>query len=288
MTLPRVAALTVVRDEAEMLPRWVRYYGHQLGVENLLVVDDRSSDGSTDDLPCRVVRHDGFPDGQFERARMALVSELAAALLDRYDAVLFADADEFLLADPARYDGLRDFLAQRPELDVVAGLGLNVVHHLDHEGPLRPAEPVLGQRRFAKLVGKLCKPSLKRVDAPWVKASHGIRAPYVPDRGLLLVHLKFADLDLLRRTADLRHAVRARAGLTEKSAWARTGDELGRELRSYLNGGPDAPELDPDGVCPERFVVERSGVWEACGRRQLRAMAEAPLLRVPDRFHGLV
>lgn len=288
MTLPRVAAITVVRDEAEMLPRWIRYYGDEFGVENLVVVDDRSSDGSTDGLPCPVVRHDGFPDGQFERARMRLVSELASTLLGRYDAVLFADADEFLLADPDRYDGLRDFLARRPELSVAGGLGLNVVHHLDHEEPLRRAEPVLGQRRFAKLVGKLSKPSLKRVDAPWVRASHGIRAPYVPDRGLLLVHLKFADLDLLRRTADLRHAVRAQAGLTEKSAWARTGDELARDLRSFLRGGPDVPELDPDLVVPTELVAERDGVWEAAGRRQLRAMAEGPLLRVPARFHGLV
>ena len=288
MRTPRVAALTVVRDEAAMLPRWVRYYGDQVGTENLVVVDDGSSDGSTDGLSCRVVRHGGFPDGQFEKARMALASRIGSELLRSHDAVVFTDADEFLLPDPDRYDGLRDFVARRPDLEVAAGLGLNVVHHLDHEGALCPERPVLGQRRFAKLVGKMCKPSLKRVDAPWVRASHGIRAPYVPDRGLLMVHLKFADLDLLRRTADLRHAVRLRAGLTEKSAWARSGDELALELRSWLNGGPDAPELDAVPVDPARYVVERDGVWEAAGRRQLRAMAEGPLLRVPERFHGLV
>lgn len=285
---PRVAALTVVRDEAAMLPRWVRYYGDQVGTENLVVVDDGSSDGSTDGLPCRVVRHDGFPAGQFEKARMALASRIGSELLRSHDAVVFTDADEFLLPDPDRYDGLRDFVARRPDLEVAAGLGLNVVHHLDHEGALCPDRPVLGQRRFAKLVGKMCKPSLKRVDAPWVRASHGIRAPYLPDRGLLMVHLKFADLDLLRRTADLRHAVRLRAGLTEKSAWARSGEELAGELRSYLNGGADAPELEADLVDPTRLVAERDGVWEAAGRRQLRAMAEAPLLRVPGRFHGMV
>lgn len=284
----RVAALTVVRDESVMLPRWVEYYGAQLGLENLVVVDDCSADGSTDDLPCRVIRHDGFPEGQFEKARMALASHIGAELLRNHDAVIFTDADEFLLADPDRYDGLLDFVMARPEFDVAAGLGLNVVHHLDHEGALRADEPVLGQRRFAKFVGQISKPSLKRVGAPWVRASHGIRAPYVPDRGLLMVHLKFADLDVMRRTADLRHAVRVSSGLTERSAWAKSGDEIAAEFPSFLNGGPEVPEFDAQRVDPLRLVAESDGVWEAKGARQLRVMAQGALLRVPGRYHGMV
>lgn len=285
---PRVAALTVVRDEAAMLPRWVGYYGAELGLDHLLVVDDRSTDGSTDDLPCRVLRHDGFAPGRFEKDRMRLVNRLASELLVDHDAVLLADADELLLADPARYDGLLDFVARRPELDVAAGLGVNVVHHLDLEGPLVAERPVLGQRRFVKLVGKLSKPALKRIDEPWVRASHGIRAPFVPDRGLLMVHLKFVDLDLLRRTADLRHAVRREAGLSEASAWARTGDEMAAQLRSFLTGGEDVPELDPQAVDPATLVRRFGDEWTATGRRQLRTMVEAPLLRLPERFHALV
>ncbi len=286
--MPRVAALTVARDESVMLPRWVGYYGAQLGFENLVVVDHRSTDGSTDDLQCRVIRHDGFPEGQFEKARMALASRLGAELLRNHDAVIFTDADEFLLADPDRYDGLLDFVTARPDFEVAAGLGLNIVHHLDHEGALRADEPVLGQRRFAKFVGKMSKPSLKRVDVPWGRASHGIRAPYVPDRGLLMVHLKFADLALMRRTADLRHAVRVSSGLTERSSWAKSGDEIAADFPSFLNGGPEVPEFDAQRVDPLRLVAERDGVWEAKGARQLRVMARGALLRVPRRYHGMV
>ena len=286
---PRIAALTVVRDEAFMLPRWIDYYGAQLGTENLVVVDDRSTDGSTSNLPCRVIPHNGFPEGRFETARMRLVSRIGSELLRDHDAVVFTDADEFLLADPDRYAGLRDFVAQHPDLQVAAGLGINVVHHLDHEGPLDPDRPFLGQRRFAKFVGKLCKPSLKRVDAAWAKASHGIRAPYVPDPGLLMVHLKFADLDLLRRTADLRHAVRVQAGLGEGSGWAQSGDEIVAQFRSFLNGGPEVPEFDPSLVDSAELVAHLdNGVWLARGSRQLKTMLEGPLLRVPERFHGMV
>lgn len=284
----RVAALTVVRDERAMLPRWVRYYGDQLGLENLLVVDDRTTDGSTDDLPCRVIPSGGFPEGRFEKARMALVTRLGAELLRDHDAVIFTDADEFLLADPDRYESLPDFVARRPEVRVGAGLGFNVVHHLDHEAALVEGLPVLGQRQFGKFVGQISKPSLKRVQAPWVKASHGIRAAYTPVRDLLMVHLKFADFDLTRRTTDLRHSVRVESGLTENSAWAMTGESMADEFRTFLNGGPDVPEFDPDLVDPALLVAERNGVWRATGPRQMNVMRHGPLLRVPHRYFGMV
>ena len=284
----RVAALTVVRDERAMLPRWVRYYGNQLGLENLLVVDDRTTDGSTDDLPCRVIPSGGFPEGRFEKARMALVTRLGTDLLRDHDAVIFTDADEFLLADPDRYESLQDFVTRRPEVRVSAGLGFNVVHHLDLEAALVEGLPVLGQRRFGKFVGQLSKPSLKRVPAPWAMASHGIRAPYTPVRDLLMVHLKFADFDLTLRTTDLRHSVRVESGLTEQSAWAMTGESMADEFRTFLNGGSDVPELDPDLVDPAQLVTERNGVWRATGPRQMNVMRHGPLLRVPAKYFGMV
>src|SRR5436190_8925665 len=93
----RVVAITFVRDEAEMLPRWLAHYGAELGYDNLVVLDDNTVDGSTDDLPCL---HYRLPPGPWKapwsKTRLRLVNGLAGGLLAVNDAVLYTDVDEFL------------------------------------------------------------------------------------------------------------------------------------------------------------------------------------------------
>lgn len=286
-----IAALTIVRDEAAMLPRWIAYYGAQLGLDHLTVIDDGSSDGSLDalaDLPVRVIPSGGFPEGDFERGRMRLANRLAAELLETHEAVIFTDADEFLVPDPVRYAGLPAYVAAHPGAVVMAGMGLNVVHRVGREPPLRAGEAVLGQRTCAIFVAKLCKPSIKRADVRWRLASHGADAPFTPDPGLFMIHLKYADAELLRAAGDRRHAVREVSGLGERSPWAHTGDALVEQLRGFGRGLEEPPVFDPGLVDPGSLVHQRLGAWEATGPRQLDAMREGPLLRIPERLLGLV
>jgi hypothetical protein len=278
----------MARDEADMLPRWLRYYGEQLGVENLTVLDDNSSDGSTDDLRCTVLRLPPAPWKQsFEPTRMKLANGMAQTLLSVYDAVVFTDVDEFLVADPARYDGLRHFLSTRSDVPIIAPVGLNLLHHPAVEPDLDSTVPVLSQRRFVKFVGGMCKPAIKRVNAPWAFSSHGIGGFYEPDRELLMLHLKFFDAASLGKVSAHRQVLHAEHGRGGKnSTWQLGADELTSQLRTWVDT-PDpetVPVFDPAEL-ELRGVVRKKekGFYRSSGG-QLAAMEESPLRRLHPRF----
>jgi hypothetical protein len=287
-----VAVFTMARDEAQMLPRWVDHYARQVGVDNLIVLDDNSTDGSTDHLPCTVHRLPALPGKeQYEYSRMSLISGISAGLLAVYDTVIFVDVDEFLIPDPRRYDGLLDFLEARADRDAVAPMTLNVLHVPGLEGPLDPERPVLGQRRFAKFVPVMCKPSIKRVPANWRGACHGIMAPFEVDRELFMLHLKFYDRDALVRVADHRRALVEADGRAFRSNWSMGGDEMAAELDSFVGDTPldGVPEFDPATVDLGGIVKRRDhGGYRATGAAQVKAMKQQPLARIPERLHGIV
>ncbi len=287
---PAIAAMTVVRDEAAMLPRWIDYYGGQLGIDNLIVLDDNSTDGSTHGLDCTVHRIPGLPARNFNGGRNQLVSGIAQGLLASYDAVMFTDVDEFVVADPAHYEGLRDFVRSRRDTPVMAPLALNVVHHTSTEAPLRARRPVLGQRQFAKFAPLMCKPSLKRVPAAWCFSSHGIRTEYAVDPGLFMLHFKFADSGQLRAVAGRRQALVNTLGRGKASSWSRGPDEL-LALLEEVTAGVDldtVPEFDPATVDLDALVHREGDRWRTQQEGQLQALRRQPLVRVPRRLHGLV
>ncbi|WP_408898723.1 glycosyltransferase family 2 protein [Nocardioides sp. R1-1] len=293
--LPRVAAITMSRDSGPVLRRWVAHYQRELGVEDVFVVDDHSVDGSTDDLPCTVLRLPYLDKYSFEPSRMGILSGLAKSLLFAYDAVLLADADEFVVADPARHASLRHFAAARAGSAVCGVLGYNVIHRVDAEPALDfDAPTLLGQRAFARFTPLMCKPALKWVDADWAHASHGIRHPFAPDPELFMFHLKFADLGQLELLAEHRHQAAVGEGRAVKSSWSRPTDEIVEALRTasaQVAEAEAAGELGRFRPGPKRIqsIVQNEGdLWRATGAGQHLALVRPPYVRIPDELRALV
>jgi hypothetical protein len=273
-------------DESEMLPLWLDYYGRQLGRGNLYVLDDNSSDGSTDGLDCSVIRLPPAPwKRKWSKARRGIVNGLSRALLEVYDAVVFVDTDEFLVPDPAKYDGLRDYITRRSDLDVMAGLGLDLLHDPDHEPPIDPSRRVLTQRSLVKVEPGMSKPSIKRIPEPWLAGGHGIRAEFGVDPDLLLIHLKYYDAGHLRRVAERRHAAHVVDGRGSRaSAWVLDGDALDSRLRSWV--AESAMELDTRSLAlPEPEWVSEKESYRMFGG--LETLDTGDLLRLPKRFSAV-
>jgi hypothetical protein len=286
--LPTVAVMTMARDEGPLLRRWVQHHAQQVGADHVLVVDDNSADGSTAGLDCSVLRIPPLVKRGFEPSRMALLAGVSAGLLEAYDAVLFCDADEFVVADPARFADLRQFVAARPDSDAVGVLGLNVVHDVAREPGLDPEAPLLGQRSYAKFLPLMCKPALKWVPAAWAHASHGILCPFEVDPELFMFHFKFADKSRLEQMAARRHLANVTEQRATGTSWARPADEmvaLLEEVAAAIDPSA-AAEFDPRAEDLSKIVERRGRMWRATGRGQVPAMRNRPLVRIPERFAG--
>ncbi len=179
-------------NEADFVPIWLRHYARQVGAQNCVLVDHGSDDGSTNAAgAARVIRLRRSP--QDDAWRAALIGDLCAELLGRYDAVLYADIDELLLADPAQFADLADYAA-RMAGDVATAIGLDVQHLPGEEPPFDPAHPLGAQRRWARFASSMCKPAVVRRPVAWAPGFHCAADAPVAFDALYLFHLRYVDL----------------------------------------------------------------------------------------------
>jgi hypothetical protein len=285
---PEVAVITMVRDEGPLMRLWVDHYARHVGIDNLVVLDDNSVDGSTEGLGCTVHRLPPLKGGDaFEPTRMHLVNGIASGLLAAYDYAVFVDADEFLVTDPAKYATLPDLIEARGRPPVLGVVGLNLLQLPQVEPePLDLSRPLLRQRGFAKLIPLMCKPSVKRVKAGWAVASHAIHAPYAVEPELFMIHLKFADRARLAEVAAARHAVSLADGRAEGASWGRDADYVLQVFdETVAEADPaSAPEFDPYSAGLEDMVIFLNGRHRTPKMGQLGAVRKQPLVRMPERI----
>ncbi len=204
----RCAAFTIVQNEPTFLPLWLDYYSRFFAPADLYVLDHDSDDGSTANLEtrCRVVQV--HRDRSFDHSWLnGTVSAFQAFLLRSYERVLFAESDEFIVPDPAFFDGLHDYIAQCTA-PLARCTGYEVVHYPDEEPALKFDErPLLKQRRYWHASRLYSKPLLSAFPTQWSLGFHEAPAsPEVePDNKLFLVHLHRIDygfcVERHRRTA---------------------------------------------------------------------------------------
>lgn len=255
------AVMTMVRNEAGMLPRWLRHYGGQVGSDALFVIDDMSDDGSTEGVEATVIR---LPERstaggrRFDQFKAQMGNLLGQTLLTAYDAVIFTDVDEFLVPDPRHFSSLPHYLDSLGDRDVVAPIGLELMHSPVSAPALRTDLSLLTQRRHVRFAPFSCKPLIKRRPFRWGPGQHGIQAPYTIDRGLFLFHAHFADLEQATGTQVLRHEEFQVSDSGRNSMWKYTPGEFRSRLTSMAHDGPEQlPVFDPATLLIEDVVHPR-------------------------------
>ena len=279
-----LAIVTMVYDEAVFLPVWLRHYTAQVPARHCYVVDHGSDDGSTEPglLPAGVnlVRIPRSPQDDTRRSRF--ISEFCAALLVWYESVIYVDADELLVADPALHASLADYVAAGPAAGpVISAIGLDVVHCLEDEPALDWGRPVGAQRGWVRFSSSMCKPVLIRRPVRWAPGFHNIDAPPRFDE-LFLFHLRYADLASgLRRLARTRAQawVTPQAGSHQRmtdEAWTdmlrgmaalprHTGRTLGlddAELRSWLSQVLQSGDSRQDALYRIDLHLSGDALWQ--------------------------
>lgn len=97
---PRVAVLSMQKDEAKTLPTWLAYYARLVGAENIHLIDNGSeAPGMAEHLAAASasgVNVLSKPGRDAFVQKGEVVQELARSLAGRYDVVIPVDGDEFL------------------------------------------------------------------------------------------------------------------------------------------------------------------------------------------------
>lgn len=276
----RVAAVTMVYNEPLWAWVWVRHYSRQVGAAHCLVLDHGSTDGSTSGLGVSVerIRRTALD----EDARARLVSDVVGALLTHYDAVVHSDADELLVADPARYADLVAYAAEAP--GVTTAVGLDLQHLPDEEESFDPDARVGAQRRWVRFSGAMCKPALVREKVRWTPGFHSCDAPRAVG-AVHLLHLRYADLaaglSRLARTRGQRFAH------PDVNPHQRVPDAEFEGMMREIARLPRAEgELGADGALVGPWMARMQAGW-AVGEEQL-SLAGDTLWALPERYRAVI
>ena len=207
-TNKRIAAITMARNDTFFLSRWIEYYGHEIGTENLYIY----LDGTDQDIPENAgaahitkLPHTDMSRSAGDKYRIGKMSDLASELFKKYDIVIGCDCDEFLIVDPALNTSLAEYLSNTKIHTTLSGLGLDVGQHLTHEKPLDPSKPFLSQRAYALLSTRYTKPVIINRPVRWGSGFHSINGHnFHIDPNLYLLHFGAVDMDMLVTKAASR------------------------------------------------------------------------------------
>ncbi len=193
----------MVRDDDFFLRKWVEYYGHELGKENLYILFDGEDQKPADFCGgTHTYIHPRLSNQivEGEKMRLGLLSDKADELLKSgYDLVIGVDCDEFIIPDPKTGKGLAEFLSDKEVDFSMSPLGIDIGQHLEKESEIDPDKNFLEQRKYGYLCTRYTKGSIVAKPVRWGRGFHRVKGHnfhICPD--LYLFHFGCLDMKSMR------------------------------------------------------------------------------------------
>ena len=206
--LKKIAAITMARNDEFFLSRWIKYYGDEIGTENLYIYLDGTDQVTPKNAGAAHIKklpHTDMPRAAGDKYRIGLMNDLARELLKSYDIVIGCDCDEFLIVDTNTNKTLAEYLSGIKIKNTVSGLGLDVGQNMNCESTLDTSAPILPQREYALLSTRYTKPVVKNAPVDWGSGFHSISGHnFHIDKNLYLLHFGAVDMQMLEQKAAAR------------------------------------------------------------------------------------
>lgn len=294
-----IAFITMVRDDNDMLNKWINHHAELTGDRKSLYVIVHGGNDEIIEIAngCSVISIPFDPSGtSFESKRMAMMRGFADGLFGYFEKVCILDCDEFIVVNPDFKMPFLEMLAtQFDGLKAISPLGFEIVHHLAEEkAGCDFDQTILSQRPHGFFSAMYCKPCI--LTEPNLRGNvHRLNnAPWSITDKIFLIHLKWMDIDFVSKTSDLRDEVmqiyKVDKDKIELGGWdARTEiggwpnvDEMFANFQKLFEGGVEPlPEGEALAWYPRRFerALKRRG--------RVPKMVFGPF-KLPKRFEKLL
>lgn len=87
---------TFARNEKDRIPVWLKHYQQFVKNEDIYIIDQNTTDGSTDNLPCNIIYEPNIKIFDHEWLKQMITKNIIL-LLEKYHIVVLTEADELII-----------------------------------------------------------------------------------------------------------------------------------------------------------------------------------------------
>jgi len=274
----RIAAITMCFNESDFLPIWLNHYGSVLGNANLYIIDDGSTDNSTQDKRIlNLIKRKRIPLDETHRSE--LISYFSAELLKIYDCVIYTDVDEILVVDPNLNLSLLDYI-NLSKKSYITAIGLNVLKHPSLESNLTTNQHLFKQRKYVQFDSAYCKTLIFRIPIKFRSGFHTANVERQFDKNIFLFHLRAVDKEIaVKRHLNYQKILFSNQSLElNHDVQFRTSEE--EYIKEYFLNA------ERFNIVEENFLNIITNEWNRWADRKSRGQGK--ILKIPKEFENSI